>query len=87
MSVHLSQEAYTQNIVETYRLANINYNPSVTPYRSGCPIDAIEAAPINEDDNEFVRRREAYQTLVGRLTWLATCTRPDLATAVSFLAS
>jgi len=87
LSVHLSQEAYSQNIVETYRMSGINYNPSVTPYRSGCPIDAIESATIDEEDTDFVRRRETYQSLVGRLTWLAMCTRPDLATAVSFLAS
>jgi len=87
LSVHPSQEAYTQNIVETYHLSGINYNPTVTPYRSGYPIDAIKLATIDEEDKDFVRRRETYQRLVGRLTWLATCTRPDLATAVAFLAS
>ena len=35
----------------------------------------------------FTRRRDAYQVLVGRLTWPSTCTRPNLATSVSFLAS
>ena len=34
-----------------------------------------------------MRRREAYQSLVGRLTWLATNTRPNLSTVVSFLSS
>jgi hypothetical protein len=87
LSVHLSQEAYAQNIVETHRLASINFNPIATPYRSGCPIDATLSATVDEDDQAFVRRREAYQSLVGRLTWLSTNTRPDLSTAVSFLAS
>ena len=87
LSVHLSQEAYAQNIVETHRLANINFNPLATPYRSGCPINATPSATVDKDDQAFVRRREAYQSLVGRLTWLATNTRPDLSTAVSFLAS
>ena len=87
LSVHLSQEAYAQNIVETHRLSGINLNPLATPYRSGCPIDAIPSATIDEDDKYFVKRREAYQSLVGRLTWLATNTRPDISTAVSFLAS
>ena len=47
----------------------------------------MPAATIDEEDPVFVRRREAYQGLVGRLNWVATCTRPDLAAAVSFLAS
>ena len=58
-----------------------------TPYRSGCPIDATQPATIDKEDQAFVRRREAYQSLVGRLTWLSTNTRPDLSTAVSFLSS
>ena len=85
--MHLSQEAYAQNVVETYCLASINFNPLATPYRSGCPIDATQSATIDEEDLAFVRRREAYQSLVGRLTWLATNTHPDLSTAVSFLSS
>ena len=84
---HLSQEAYAQNIVERHRLQNINFNPLATPYRSGCPIDCVPSAIIDEEDNLFVKRRDAYQSLVGQLTWLATNTRSDLATAVSFLAS
>ena len=68
LSVYLSQEAYAQNIVETHRLTNINFNQSVTPYRSGCPIDATQSATIDEEDQAFVWRREAYQSLVGRLT-------------------
>ena len=42
---------------------------------------------INNLAQAFVRRRKAYQSLVGRLTWLSTNTRPDLSTAVSFLSS
>ena len=87
LSVHLSQEAYAQNVVETYRLTSINFNPLATPYRSGCPIDTTQSTTIDEEEQAFVRRREGYQSLVGRLTWLATNTRPDLFTAVSFLSS
>ena len=87
LSCHLSQEAYTQNIVERHCLQNINFNPLATPYQSSYPIDCVPSAIIDEEDNLFVKRRDAYQSLVGQLTWLATNTRPDLATAVSFLAS
>ena len=87
ISIHLSQEAYAHNIAEIHRLANINYNPLVTPYRYGCPIDATPSATINKEDQVFVRRRKAYQSLVGHLAWLATNTCPNLSTVVSFLAS
>ena len=82
---HLSQEAYAQNIVKRYRLAEIKFNPLATPYKSGCPIDAIPSENIDEDDKVFVRRRKMYQSFFGCLTWLSTNTRPDLSTTVFLL--
>ena len=87
LSVHLSQAAFAQNIVERHRLHNINFNPRVSPYRSGHPIDSFPSAEVDENDKHFLRRRQSYQSLVGSLNWLATNTRPDLAPVVSFLAS
>ena len=87
LSVLLSQKAFAQNLVERHRLNNINYNPRVSPYRSGYPIDSFPSAEVDEDDKHFVRRRHSYRSLVGGLNWLATNTRPDLAPVVSFLAS
>ena len=83
----LSQEAYAQNIVERHHFQTIILSPRATPYRSVCPIDCVPSTTVDEEENFFVKRRDAYQSLVGQLTWLATNTRPDLATAVSFLAS
>ena len=73
--------------MERHRLQNINFNPLATPYRSGCPIDCVPSSIIDEEYNLFVKRRDAYQSLVGQIIWLATNTRPDLTTTVSFLAS
>jgi len=87
LSVLLSQKAFAQNLVERHRLGSVNYNPRVSPYRSGCPIDSFPSAKVDENDKHFVRRRQAYRSLVGGLNWLATNTRPDLAPVVSFLAS
>lgn len=88
ISVHLSQVAYAQNLVERHRQQNINVNPRATPYRSGLPIDSIEgASPDDDTDPTFLRRREMYQSMVGSLNWLATNTRPDLAPVTSFLAA
>ena len=55
--------------------------------RINCFIDATQSATIDEEYQAFVWRRNAYQSLVGRLTWLSTNTRPDLSTVVSFLSS
>ncbi|EJK66674.1 hypothetical protein THAOC_12382, partial [Thalassiosira oceanica] len=70
-----------------HRLGSSNLNPSCSPYRSGVPIDSVPAAEVDESDPAFVRRRHSYQSLVGGLNWLACNTRPDLSTAVSFLAA
>ncbi|KAL7445637.1 hypothetical protein ACHAXH_009550 [Discostella pseudostelligera] len=88
LSVHLSQVAYAQNLVERHRQQNINVNPCATPYRSGLPIDSIHGAPPEDFiDPTFLHRREMYQSMVGSLNWLATNTRPDLAPVMSFLAA
>jgi hypothetical protein len=88
VSVHLSQVAFAQNLVERHRQQHININPRSTPYRSGLPIDSIQGATPDEmNDPTFIRRRELYQSIVGSINWLATNTRPDLAPVTSFLAA
>jgi hypothetical protein len=87
VSVHLSQVAFAQNVVERYRQQHININPRATPYRSGLPIDSLPAYSGDMDDPSFLRLRLQYQSLVGSLNWLATNTRPDLAPVTSFLAA
>ncbi len=88
ISLHMSQVAFAQNLVERHRQQHINVNPRATPYRSGLPIDSIPGAPIEDfEDPTFLRRREMYQSIVGSLNWLATNTRPDLAPITSFLAA
>lgn len=57
----------------------------MTPYRSGLPIDSI--APPDKTDPDLKRRTKVYQSIVGCINWLATCTRPDVSPVLSFLAS
>ena len=59
--------------------------PHMTPYRSGIPIDSIPSPP--RDDPDQKRRTKVYQSIVGCINWVATCTRPDIAPALTFLAS
>ena len=57
----------------------------MTPYRSGYPIDSIPAAA--PDDPDLARRTKVYQSIIGCINWLATCSRPDVAPALTFLSS
>jgi hypothetical protein len=57
----------------------------MTPYRSGIPIDSIPAA--DPKDPDLKRRTKVYQSIVGSINWVATCTRPDVSPVLSFLAS
>ncbi len=80
--------AFAQNVVERYRKQHINLNPRAKPYRSGLPVDSsLPAYSGNLEDPSFLRLWAQYQSLVSRLNWLATNTRPDLAPFMSFLAA
>jgi hypothetical protein len=57
----------------------------MTPYRSGLPIDSI--APPPKEDPDQKRCTKVYQSIVGCINWLATCTRPDISPFLTFLAS
>ncbi len=87
ITVHLSQSGFTSNLVDSFHLSERNQTPTATPYRSGIPIDAI--APSTEHDELPALKccKDAYQSLVGSIGWLAHSTRPDLITAHLFLAS
>ena len=85
ISVHLSQVAFTQKVVEQYCQQNINVNPRATLYRSGLPIDSLPAYSSDPDNPYFLHLRAQYQSLVSSLNWLTTNTRPDLAPVTSFL--
>ena len=55
----------------------------MTPYRSGFPIDFIP--PVDPLDPDLPRQRQVYQSIVGCINWLATCTRTDISLVLTFL--
>lgn len=85
LSVLLSQSAFTEFTAHRFAVDRINPVPHMTPYRSGIPIDSIPNPP--KDDPDQKRRTKIYQSIVGCINWLATCTRPDISPCLTFLAS
>ena len=85
VSVHMTQSAFTEYTAHRFGVDRMNRVPNMTPYRSGLPIDSI--APPDPSDPDLNRRTKMYQSLVGCMNWLATCTRPDISPALTFLAS
>lgn len=68
-SYHLSQEAFTLDILNRFGLSQCNTSNTATPFQSGLPVDWIphEDLPINEQEKMTKR----YQEIVGCLTWLS----------------
>ena len=89
VTVHLNQSGFASNLIESFHLSDQNQTPTATPYCSGIPINVV--ALSSEDDNSPALKRqkqkEAYQSLIKSIGWLAHSTRPDLLTFHSFLAS
>ena len=87
VAVHLNQSGFASNLVESFFGDTRNPTPTATPYRNGVPIDSIAPSTDADDSPAQIRRKEAYQSLIGSIGWLAHTTRPDLSAVHSFLAS
>jgi hypothetical protein len=85
VSCQLSQEGYAAAIVKEMGLSLANKSPLMTPFRSGLPVDAI----LHVDMTPTERAPLIIKMLswMGMLNWLQQCTRPDLATIFSLLAT
>ena len=85
ISVHICQSVFTSFTAHRLSVQSAIRVPNMTPYRSGFPIDSIP--PVDPLDPHINRRRQFYQSIVGCINVLATCTRPDIASVLAFLAS
>ena len=85
LSVFLSQTAFTEFMAHRFAVDRFKPVPNMSPYRSGIPIDSI--APPDKHNPDLKSRTKCYQSIVGSINWLATCTRPDIAPVLTFLAS
>lgn len=76
-SITLTQEAYSETILQRFRMGDSL--PKDTPLVEGAHLERP-----NKDDEPA--NGTLYRSIVGALGYLVSCTRPDLATAVSQLA-
>jgi hypothetical protein len=87
VAVHLNQSGFATNLGESFVHQTCNETPTATPYRSGIPIDSITPSLDANDSPAQVHCKDAYQSLIGSISWLLSTMRPDLAAAHSFLSS
>jgi hypothetical protein len=66
-------------------VGKLNQVPNMTPYQSGIPIDSILPPPIH--DPAVKRCMKCYQSIIGSISWLASCICQYVAPVLSFLAS
>jgi len=81
----LSQEGYASAIMDEMGLSSTNKCPMMTPFRSGLPINTIPHMDMTPDERAPLIVK--MQCWMGMLNWLQQCTRPDLATIFSLLAT
>jgi hypothetical protein len=55
VTVHLNQASFATNLVESFSLQDCNQTPTVTPYRSGVPIDSIQESTKDVESPAFKR--------------------------------
>ena len=85
ISVHLCKSSLTEFTAHLFSVHIANKVPSTTPYCSGFPIYSIP--PVEPLDPDLPHQRNFYQSIVGCIKWLATCTSPEISPDLTFLAS
>jgi len=86
VKVHLSQEAFSENLIQQAGLSSESTTVTRTPYRSGCPVDSLPDFIPPNPSNTSSQLETEMRSYVGSLLWLSQGTRPDLATITNILA-
>ena len=84
VKVHMSQEAFSDQLIEQAGLSHDSATTNPTPYRAGYPVDSIKSPP--EDLPYKEKLQQELRSYVGSLVWLSQGTRPDLSTITNILA-
>lgn len=83
-SAHLSQPAFTENLIQMTGLDQSSSTIKPTPYRSGLPVDSVP--DIQMSHSERAQLQTVYRSIVGSLQWLSSGTRLDIAVITNILA-
>jgi len=81
LKAHISQEAFSDNLIQQTGLNTISATTNITPFRSGTPVDSIHETTTHDPSLE-----KELRSYVGSLLWLSVGTRPDLSTIINILA-
>lgn len=81
-SLTITQEAYIDGILRTFGMEHCN--STTTPLPPGCKLTTEQCPKAPDEERDM--QRLPYCTVVGKVMYLATCTRPDIAYAVRELA-
>ena len=76
--------AFTEFTAHQFLVHTTKKVPNMTPYCSGFYINSIP--PVEYLYPDLTCRRQVYQSIFGFINWLATCTRPEIAPTLTFLA-
>ena len=83
VSILLSQEAFTDSLVDLAQLQSDDITTPETPYGSGYTDDNIPTIPQHTTNQPYV---DFMQTFIRSLNWLLISTRPDISTITNMLA-
>lgn len=87
LTVHMIQEAFIDQLVDTSGLTGASSSSAITPYRSGLPVDSIPVEPFSRMNISEQKQVEAeFRSYVGSLLWISQGTRPDMSTITHLLA-
>ena len=84
LSVTLTQQSFTESLLENLDVPVQPSSSFISPYRSGISIDSIPVQEMTSTERDKLRLQ--HQSLFGSLNWLAHTTRPDISAVVSLLA-
>jgi len=65
ISVSLTQQSFSENLIESFGFDNLKASSFATPYRSGLPIDSIPTEDMPTSQRDALRLQ--YQSLVGSI--------------------
>ena len=80
MSIFLSQQATTEELIHAAGLIDISATTQPTPYISGYPVGKPKCDERDLPQQVKVKLEDTYRSAAGSLNWLSTVTRLDIAT-------